>query len=423
MNIEQGIGRKIQAGKWRIHIFLPPFSCRLFAVCVTAICSLGVEVDGYGQDTGLAPEVTDLNAEDVSYQREHQLPYLEKPYLCVRPQDRNDGIPVGELGPDGGNREMVPKFAQELAGASNDPKTGKTDSLLISYKGKLIFESYFRRGRINYPHYQMSITKSYTAMAVGRAIQLGHLTMDDLDKPVVSFLKELKPSVLVQGADNITLHQAMHMTSGIRLDKQRVELLRKEPERLRGQGQIQAYLEYSDPIPPAPREFKYQASDPAITMQVLEVVVPGSAGDFIRDELWGRMGVRGYHWQADLSGLPKSAAGSSFRSRDMLKMGMLVLNNGKWQGEQLIPAEFVERATSPIRHTYGKSSYGYFWWSEDYEIDGKIYHCKQGRGAGGQFIFMFPELDLIAVVTAHNKGMGNVLRTLPQTLIPAFTAE
>ena len=185
---------------------------------------LGSGLDGYGQDTGLAPEVTDLNAEDVS---------------------------------------------------------------------SLIFESYFRRGRINYPHYQMSITKSYTAMALGRAIQLGRLTMDDLDKPAISFLKELKPSVLVKGADSITLHQAMHMTSGIRLDKEKAELLRQEPERLKGQGQIQT----------------------------------------------------------------------------------------------------------------------------------KTYHCKQGRGAGGQFIFIFPKLELIAVVTAHNKGMGDMLRTLPQRLIPAFDGE
>jgi len=423
MNFKHGMGRKLEARTCLRPIFLPLFSCRLLAVCITVVGLLGSGSNSSGQDIGLAPEVTDLNAEDVSYQLEHRLPYLEKPYISVRPEDKDDGIPVGELGPDGGNRDVVLKFAQELAKASGDPKTGKTDSLLIGYKGKLIFESYFRRGRINYPHYQMSITKSYTAMALGRAIQLGHLTMDDLDKPAISFLKDLKPSVLVKGADGITLHQAMHMSSGIRLDKEMADSLRQQPERLKGQGQIQAYLEYSDPIPPAPREFKYQASDPAITMQVLKAVVPGSAEEFIRDELWGRMGVSSYHWQADTSGLPKSAAGSSFRSRDMLKMGLLVLAKGEWQGKQLIPAAFVERATSPVRKAYGNSSYGYFWWTMDYEINGKNYHCKQGRGAGGQFIFMFPGLDLIAVVTAHNKGMGDMLQELPQELIPAFVGE
>ena len=170
-------------------------------------------------------------------------------------------------GQDGKRRHQ---FADEIAAGDH----GEIDSLLLLQNGKLLFESYYRRGRINYPHYQMSITKSYTAMALGRAIQLGHLTMDDLDKPAISFLKELKPSALVKGADDITLHQAMHMSSGIRLDKEKADVLRQQPQRLKGQGQIQAYLEHSAPIPPAPREFKYQASDPAITMQVLEAVVP-----------------------------------------------------------------------------------------------------------------------------------------------------
>lgn len=389
--------------------------------------ALGLTVAGALQaaeeSNGLAPEITDLNAADVSYALEHQLPYLPQPYLSVAPRDRNDGIPVGRLGPDGGNRDLVLEYARELGQPSKDPKSGKTDSLLISYRGKLIFEAYYRRGRVNYPHYQMSITKSYTAMGIGRAIQLGHLSMADLNKPVIGFLKDLLPGKLVQGADRITLHEAMHMSSGIRLPQDKVKQLRKTPAALKGQGQIQAYLQHSDPIPPAPRKFKYQASDPALAMQVVEAVVPGSAKNFIHKELLGRMGISNYGWQADISGLPKSAAGSSFRSRDMLKMGMLVLEEGQWRGQQLIPAEFVKRATSPIRLSYGKSNYGYFWWVEDFEVGGKTYHGKQGRGAGGQFIFMFPKLKLIAVVTAHNKGMGAMLRTLPQKLIPAFVGK
>ncbi|MEI6424132.1 MAG: hypothetical protein WCP55_18090, partial [Lentisphaerota bacterium] len=98
-----------------------------------------------------------------------------------------------------------------------DGKHGEIDSLLISRQCRLLFESYYRRGRINYPHYQMSITKSYTAMAIGRAIQLVYLTMDDVDKPLVPFLKNLDPSKLVSGASAITLAEAMNMKSGVRM--------------------------------------------------------------------------------------------------------------------------------------------------------------------------------------------------------------
>jgi CubicO group peptidase (beta-lactamase class C family) len=366
---------------------------------------------------GLAPEVTDLNSADVSYHLEAKLPDLKEAYISIAPSDMQDGIPVGQLGTDGVDKDRILTYANGIAAGL----FGNTDSLLVMHKGKLVFESYYRRGRENYPHYQMSITKSYTAMALGRAIQLGYLSMDDLDKPVVSFLKDIDQSKIVAGADQITVAQAMNMGSGIRIDKAKARELMKQPAQLKGQGQIEAYMTHSTPIPPAPRAFKYQGADPSMTMQMLEAVVPVSAKDFIRDELLAHMGITNYAWQDDISGLLKSAAGSSFRSRDMLKWGMLVTNQGVWQGEQLIPAEFVDRATSLV-HTNQQSgnSYGYFWWRADMQVNGENYDCKSGRGAGGQFILMLPELELVVVTTAHNKGMGKTLANTPKHLLPAF---
>ena len=364
---------------------------------------------------GLAPEVTDLSPKSVSWAQEAKLPDLDKAFISTAPADRKDGIPVGQLE----NKEAILAFATEIAAG----KHGEIDSLLLSHHGKLLFESYYRRGRINYPHYQMSITKSYTAMAIGRAIQLGYLTMADLDKPVVAFFKTLEPGKLVPGAASITLAQAMNMRSGIRLEDGKAKELLKQPGKLKGQGQVRAYLEHCAPIPPAPRKFKYQEADPAIAMQVLEAVAPGGARAFIKKELFGKMGITNFAWENDVSGLPKAAAGCGLPSRDMLKWGMLVVAKGKWQGEQLIPAPFVERATSPITLSYGTSYYGFFWWLDDFKVDGTTYHCIEGRGAGGQFIFMFPELELIAVVTAHTKGMGNMLGTLPSRVVPAFVVK
>ena len=156
-----------------------------------------------------------------------------------------------------------------------------------------------------------------------------------------------------------------------------------------------------------PREFKYQEPDTAIAMQVLNAVAPKGAEEFIQAELLGRMGITQYHWEHAISGLPKSAAGSSILSRDMVKFGQLILNNGKWNGEQLIPEAYLVRATTPSR---SNEHYGYFWWVDDFVVDNKTYHSIQGRGAGGQFIFMFPELDLVTVITSHNKGMGDMLK-------------
>ena len=382
------------------------------------LVSAAIPLHAEQPSNGLAPEVPGLNLKDKLYQLEAQLPNLEQPYITSTPDDKNDGLVVGELGVDGGDRAMIEAFANEIAATAKDEKAGNVDSLLISYRGKLIFESYFRRGRANFPHYQMSITKSYTALAVGRAIQLGLLTMEDLDKPAISLLKDLDKTKLAPGAETITLAQAMQMLSGIRLEKEKEKDLMKNQGQLKGLGELQAYLQHSDPIPPMPREFKYQEPDTAIAMQVINAVAPGGAQEFLKTELLGRLGITQYQWEPAISGLPKSAAGSAILSRDMVKFGQLILNKGQWNGEQLIPEAYLVRATTPSQVN---KHYGFFWWVDDYNVNGKNYHCIQGRGAGGQFIFMFPELDLVAVVTSHNKGMGDTLQTLPQRIIPAFS--
>ncbi len=390
------------------------------AILLTTFLLFDIAPTGSGQDVnGLAPEVTDLSAEDVSYALEAKLPDLERAFLNTSPEDRGDGLSAGHLGIDGGDKAAILAFADEIA----DGKHGEVDSLLLSYKGKLVFESYYRRGRINYPHYQMSITKSYTAMAIGRAIGLGHLAMEDLDRSVVSFLRDLDDSKLADGASSITLAEAMNMRSGIRLSPDKVRQLRRASQTLLGQGQVQACLEHTTPIPQAPRKFKYQSADPSMTMQVLEAVVPGAAREFIETELLGKLGITNFAWQDDVSGLPKSAAGSSMRSRDMLKWGILVANDGKWNGEQLIPKAFVKTATSRLHTNPQGPSYGYFWWRQDMEVGDRSFDCISGRGAGGQFILILPELDLVAVITSHSKGMGTMLKTIPKRVLTAFLPD
>lgn len=368
---------------------------------------------------GLAPEVTDLSSEDISFTQELHLPDLKQPFLDTAPEDMADGIEVGELGSDSGNKNAMLALAREIAAGQH----GEVDSLLIHHDGRLIFESYYRRGRVNYPHYQMSITKSYTALALGRAIQLGYLKMSDMDRPVLDFLTDIDQSKLAAGCDTITLNDALKMHSGIRVDKTTVEKLRKSPGRLKGQGQIQAYLENTAAITTRSKQYKYQSSDPSIAMQVIETVVPGTAREFIQRELLKPLGISNFGWQDDVSGLPKSAAGSSMRSRDMIKWGMLVQSGGKWDGEQLLPANFVEKATSKIHTNPQDTSYGFFWWRNNVDVDGKTYDMKSGRGAGGQFIMMTDELNLIIAITSHNKGMGKMLKTAPERIIPAIVKD
>ncbi|MEO1998012.1 MAG: hypothetical protein ABGZ17_22365 [Planctomycetaceae bacterium] len=96
------------------------------------------------------------------------------------------------------------------------------------------------------------------------------------------------------------------------------------------------------------------------------------------------------------------------------------MSQGRWKDEQIIPADFVERACSRIYTNKQRTSYGYFWWRHEMRMGEQKFDCISGRGAGGQYVFVLPELQLIAVITAHNKGMGPTLRSFPKHVLPGF---
>ena len=359
------------------------------------------------------PEATQDELAKASYAEEKTLKDLPTAFIDTSPR-AEDGLAAGTLGIDGGEVDPILNFVNEIAAGTH----GEVDSLLISYRSKLLFESYFRRGRVNYPHYKMSITKSYTALAIGRAIQCGYITMDDLDRPVCEFLKQLESSQFAEGAATITLADVMTMRSGIRIPQNVQSQIRSDTANVQGQHQVQMFFERTAPIGSVPREFKYQGIDPAITMQVLEAVVPGSAQAFLEKELLEKLNISQFHWPEDISGLPKSAAGSSMRSRDMMKWGLLVRQHGQFNGEQLIPAAFIKRATSALCAPSDTNSYGFFFWQHTALAGETQTTCITCRGAGGQFIFLFPKQDVVVVVTSHNKGMGPLLKTLPGRVLP-----
>jgi len=395
-----------------------------FYIFSTLLLSV-VALSSVAQQSGnLSPEATAAEAE-LSFR---DVPYLNKAFINAIPADRKDGLAVGKLGLNGGNKDMIVKLAQELA----DSKDGNFDSLLIAHKGKLLFESYYLRGRINLPHPQASATKAYTGLALGRAIQLGYLSMADLDKPLVSFLKDLDPTKFVEGVENITLHKALTMRSGIRISDEQRDEFEKNPSQLKGQGQVQAYLEHSAPITVESQSFKYQ-SDPSLVMQVIDAAVPGTAKDFIENELLDKLYITTYGWRTDVSGMPRAGSGSSMTSRDMVKWGILAANKGKWNGEQLVPAAFIAKATSGIVYTgdddvYGggqdvsNQGYGYYWWNADLQYGNQSYYSASAQGGGGQYIILIVELDLLVVVTAHDND-NSTLQIVAERILPAFATS
>ena len=363
-----------------------------------------------------APEATVAEAQ-ISF---WDLPYLKDPFFDTTPADRKDGLAVSGLEDNGGDKAMILKLAQEMA----DKKHGEYDSLLIARHDKLIFESYFLRGRVNLIHQQASATKSYTGMVLGRAIQLGYLTMDDLHKPVVSFLKDLDPSKFVEGSEKITLYQALTMRGGISISSNKWQELRGNRDALKGQGLVQVLLENSAPITAESQSYVYGNFNPEFVMQVVEAVVPGTAKDFVKKELFDKLGIMAYRWRSNVDGLPSGGGPTYMTSRDMLKFGSLVINKGQWKGEQLISAKFLADATKNVTKAGADwhpddFNYGYFFYQTDIPVGGKSYSANIAWGGGGQHLVTIEDLDLVIAITGHD-GEDTIFTQVEKKILPAF---
>ncbi len=345
---------------------------------------------------------------------------LETAFIDVAPDARGDTALVGELGVDAGDVDSIVKLAQEIA----EGQYGRYDSLLIAHKDKLLFESYFRRGRINLAHPQASATKGHTSLILGRAIQLGYLTMADLEKPIIDFLSEVDRSKLVEGAEKITLHKALTMHGGLNGVREKWEELEKTPAPLQGQGFVQTLLQESGPITDETQTYSYGNFNPMLVMAVIDAVVPGTAQDFIKTEVLDKLGISNYSWDTHVSGLPQAGWMVSMTSRDMLKWGSIVLNDGQWNGEQFVSAEYLEKATSGLMNPTedwmpDSYRYGYFFYQTPLMVGGQSYNASFAWGGGGQRVIVVDDLDLTILITGHD-GDDQIMDPLANAVLPAF---
>ena len=352
---------------------------------------------------------SDLDPRAQTYAAQQKLPYLDEPYVSNAPEDLGDGLPVGAL--------TGPGTEKAIKALLNDDKAGKysnLDSILLWKDGRLIFEMYNRRGRVDGPHYAMSITKTLTSITLARAIQVGLLRMNDLDKPVISFMPQIDRSKIRPGVETITLRDALSMKSGLRFpDKNFARALNGKYQR---QKFFQMLFENTEPVTPEKKQYRYTGTDPSMIMMIVDILAPGTAQDFIAREVAGKVGAV-YHWDNQPCGLPKCGAGSSFTARSLLKFGIMLIQGGRYGNQQLLSADYLKL----VMNKQEGEGYFYHFHNRHKKAAGRRVHMVSGIGAGGQYMAAFPALNIVAVATAHNKGkIGLPLQAILEHLVPLF---
>jgi CubicO group peptidase (beta-lactamase class C family) len=291
-------------------------------------------------------------------------------------------------------------------------------SIAIVRNGYLIYERYWRGFDAADGHDTRSATKSVTSALVG--IALGDGSIESLDQTVGELLADKLPSDADPRMAGVTVRQLLSMTAGLPADDPGLggdeevwEQIDQSPDAVRG---ILGLPLTADPG----SDWAYSSA----TSHLLSVLVTDTTGsstlDFARDRLFQPLGIDAsdayvpigplvglppevleqYYrapvaWPADMQGYHFGAAFLKLPTRDLAKFGYLYLNEGSWDGEQIVPADYVRDSTSPGPRTNYGLDYGWHWWVP-WQGDHERFFA---RGYGGQLIEVVPDLDLVAVIT------------------------
>ncbi len=260
-------------------------------------------------------------------------------------------------------------------------------SLLIIRNGAIVKEKYFFSHTAATPHVVYSITKSVVSALVGIAIQQG--SIQSVDQRVLDFFPGRNFGNMNSRKAAMTLKDVLTMTSGLKwVDADPYwRQIRSSPDWL-------AYM-MSQPLVSTPGEqFNYCSGCSHILSGILYATTGQTPQEYADLYLFGPLGIRDEYWETDTQKISVGGWGLKLTSRQMARFGQLYLDRGRWQGQQLIPADWVAESTRPLVPSDSDLGYGYQWW-HNASLQGFA-----ALGVDGQMIFIHPATNLVVVFTS-----------------------
>jgi CubicO group peptidase (beta-lactamase class C family) len=264
-------------------------------------------------------------------------------------------------------------------------------SVLVARGGHLVFEEYYQGCRQWDRFGIRSVTKSVISALIGIALRDRYLS--DLDQSIAAFFLQSGSLDADPRKHTITIRHLLTMTAGFVCEEGGYTGGRA------GSGDWAAAMLQRPLVHDPGAVFAYDDGASQILSAILVKVTGMSVLAFAQQHLFGPLSIATPPWEADPSGTHIGGWGLSLTARDMATFGALYLHDGRWNDRQIVPAEYVRASTT--EHTPGgfpeEVGYGYHWWVTTV---GRR-HAYFAAGYGGQYIFVVPDLDLVAVTTAR----------------------
>lgn len=318
-------------------------------------------------------------------------------YRYAVPEDVADGFAVGSVRDTDLDSARIDTMVRRLvAGAYPD-----VHSVLIVKDGRLVVEEYFYEYDREALHQLRSATKSFVSALVGIAIDQGLIA--GVETPVLPYFEEEYGPIehLTDAKRRITVGDVLSNRSGLACDDWNPESPGNEGKMVQSGDWVAFALNLPMATEPG-TVARYCSAGTKILGRLVEKASGMPLETFAERHLFDPLGIEEYEWRFD----PDSSSSETFtqmylRPRDMAKFGVLFLNGGRWKGRQVISEEWVE--TSTARHaTVGDTAYGYLWWRPYLNVSGGRHYAIAAQGNGGQEIYLWPDLDMVVVLTGGN---------------------
>ncbi|HYQ55930.1 MAG TPA: serine hydrolase [Draconibacterium sp.] len=361
------------------------------------------------------------------------------------PETLNDGLRTG----DAKNAGMDTELLEEAIKAIEKGKFKEIHSMLIYKASQLVFEQYFEGHQYQWdapkyhgdlvqwtatmPHPIMSCTKSFTSACIGIAIDKGFIK--SVDQSIFDYLPDHQ-NLKKDNKNYITIENLLTMTSGLAWDEWNAahggQLSNDYDHLYVVDDQIKAVLER--PFWAAPGDFfTYNGGGINILGEILKNATGMNMDEFAANYLFEPLGIESASWWNYPNGRLETASSLSMTPRDMVKFGALYLNKGKWNGEQLLSANWVEKSSTiyknnsgiqlPIEDS-GLNGYAYTWWISELDHNGQKIKMYRANGWGGQVITVIPDLDMVVVFTSGNWATKSKLFKLMENyILPAVANQ
>ena len=310
------------------------------------------------------------------------------------------------------------KFLADVEKAGQD-----LHSIMIIKDGNVIYEKWMSEGEETKPHILNSVSKTFCATAVGFAINEGLLSLDD---KVADFFPDKLPENASENLLKINVRHLLTMSCGHAADP--LYKMRESGET----DWIRYFLAVPVEYEPG-TVYCYNSLGTYMLSAMVQKVTGQKIADYLYPRLFRPLGINNVSWLESPDGINAGGWGLYLKTEDLAKMGLLFLQNGLWNGKQIIPAEWIQEASKAqvasvpaginskllpqlkkaVKNSDWLQGYGYQMWrcrNNAYRAD----------GANGQYIIVLPEKNAVIAVTSHVNDMQAQMNLFWKHLLPAL---